>query len=65
MKRKIDPNRWYTAREAAPFLDATEVTVKEHCRKKMIRGKQRGTMKAWHVQGREIIRRRKELSLDS
>lgn len=65
MKRKIDPDRWYTAREAAPFLGVTELTVKEYCRKEIIKGKQRGARKTWHVQGREIIRRQKALNLDS
>ena len=65
MNRKIDPRRWYTAREAAPLLDVTEVTVKEHCRKGTIKGKQRGTLKAWHVRGTELTRLRKKWNLDS
>jgi len=64
LKPKIDPERWYTAAEAAPFLRIKDDTVKEHCRKKTIRGKQIGPLKVWSVQGREIIRKRKEWNLD-
>ena len=65
MKRKVNPGRWYTAREAAPLLSITELTVKDRCRKKTIKGKQRGALKAWHVLGREINRLRKAWNLDS
>jgi len=65
LKRKVNPGRWYTAREAAALLRITELTVKERCRKKTIKGKQMGALKAWHVQGREIIRLRKTWNLDS
>lgn len=65
MKRKINPDRWYTARQAAPYLDIAEVTVKEHCRRGTIRGKRRGSLKAWYVKGREIIRCQKAWNLDS
>jgi hypothetical protein len=66
LKRKINPNRWYTAREAAALIGGiTELTVKARCRKKTLKGKQMGTLMAWHVQGREIMRFRKTWNLDS
>lgn len=65
--RKIDPSRWYTAREAAPFLNVMEDTVKQYCRDGDVRrGKaiQEGRRKVWKILGEEIIRLRSEWHLD-
>lgn len=65
MADRIDPARWYSAREAAALLEVTEATVKSYCREEKIQGKRRGPKRQWFTQGKEIARLRNEWSLDS
>jgi hypothetical protein len=63
---KIDPNKWYTAAEAAPFLDVKEQTVTRYCREGMFgsrRARKIGSKRKWHVQGSAIMRKRVEWGL--
>lgn len=60
----IESNRWYSAREAAPFLGIQEATLKNKLREKTIKGEQKGPKNVWHVKGSEIKRMRKEWNLD-
>lgn len=66
-KARINPDKWYTAGEAAVLLEVTEPTVTRYCRlgKPLKRVKKIGPKGRWHVLGSEIIRRRKELALDA
>ena len=64
---RIDQNHWYTAAEAAPFFEVKPETVKKYCRDGDVRPEgiqRRGRRKVVHVKGSEIIRLRKEWSLD-
>lgn len=61
----LDPGAWYSAREAAPWLEVTEQTVTDYCRDDRIKGKKIGPKRRWHVLGSEIIRKRKEWGLDN
>ena len=62
----IEPNRWYTPREAARLLDneVTEETVKEYCRQSKLRARKKGPRKSWRIQGADIVRLRKEWDID-
>jgi len=60
----IVPTKWYDARATAAFLKTTEYTVKKHCRKGKLEGKQVGFKKQWHVKGSSISQLRKELNMD-
>lgn len=61
---EIDEKKWYSASEAAPFLDIKEATLKNKLRAGDIAGTQRGAKKVWHVQGMEIIKVRKDWNLE-
>ena len=61
---EVLPDNWYSAAEAAPFVHLKEATLKNKLRDKDIKGKQVGSKKIWHVQGKEIIRYRKKWNLD-
>jgi len=58
------PTKWYTAAAAAPFLKVTPATVKDYIRKGVIKGKQVGRRKVWHIKGSEIVRLRRDFELD-
>ena len=60
----IDLGRWYSAREAAPFLDIREDTLKKKLRSGEIDGVQKGSKKVWHVKGAEIRKIQKSWNLD-
>ncbi|MGB7210527.1 MAG: hypothetical protein WBD27_17870 [Pyrinomonadaceae bacterium] len=68
MERKedspVEPSRWYSASEAAPFLDIREATLKNKLRSGDIDGIQRGAKRVWHVKGTEIIKMRKVWNLE-
>ena len=66
-KVRVDPQKWYSAAEAALLLEVTETTVTRQCRQGQPLKKVRkiGPKRRWHVLGAEIIRRRKELALDA
>ena len=61
---QIDSRKWYTALEAKRFLEVTEPTVKGYFKKGVLRGKQFGPKKKWHVKGVEIKRLRVKWGLD-
>ena len=64
---RIDRNRWYTAAEASPFFEVKPETVKKYCRDGDVRPEamqRRGRRQVVHIKGSEIIRLRKEWSLD-
>ena len=64
---RIDPNRWYTAAEAAPFFEVTPETVKKYCRDGDVSREcvqRKGRRQVVHIKGSEIIRLRKEWHLD-
>jgi hypothetical protein len=61
---KIVPTKWYDARATAALLKTTMETVKKHCRKGKLDGKQVGFKKQWHVRGSSISQLRKELNMD-
>jgi Helix-turn-helix domain len=63
-KAKVNPKKWYTPKEAAPFLRVGAESVKKHCRDKKLRGKQVGAKKEWMIPGTAIIKKRKEWKLD-
>lgn len=63
-KLSIDPEKRYTAREAAPLLEITEATVKKKCREEDIQGIQVGTKNVWMIYGSEILEVRKRWKLD-
>ncbi|MEK7674694.1 MAG: hypothetical protein AAB676_02510 [Verrucomicrobiota bacterium] len=56
--------KWYDARATAVFLEASEDTVKKHCREGKLEAKQVGFKKRWHVKGSSIAQLRKELNMD-
>ncbi len=64
----IDPNRWYTAAEAAPFFEVkTAETVKRYCRDGDVKNegmRRKGRRQVVLIKGSEIIRLRKEWDLD-
>lgn len=60
----INPQQWYTAREAGAYLEITAETVKNYCRTKKMRGRQFGPKKEWHVQGSAILSKASEWGLD-
>lgn len=60
----IDSAQWYTAREAATFLDVTADTVKSYLRDGKLKGEQAGPKRQWRVRGAEVIRLLKEWKLD-
>ena len=66
---RIDPSRWYTAAEAAPFFEVkSTATVKRYCRDGDVRPegmRRKGRRQVVHIKGSEIIRLRKKWSLDS
>jgi hypothetical protein len=64
---RIDPEKWYSARDAARLLEVTELTVTRYCRDgtQLARVKKIGPKGRWHVLGSEILRRRRELELDA
>ena len=61
----ISVNRWYSAREAAPYLEVVEDTVKRWCRHNKFTPAaiKRGAKQAWHVKGAAVIKKRRELGL--
>ena len=63
---KIDPKRWYTAREAVQLLDGeiTEATVKEYCKRDDLEAKKVGPKKRWEILGASIIELRRKWELD-
>ena len=61
---KIDSDKWYTSREAAPHLGVIEETVKKYSRDGTLPGKQAGPKKRWHIRGSAILKKRKEWGLD-
>ena len=64
---RIDPDRWYTAVEAAPFFEVTSETVKRYCRDGDVKNKgmrRKGRRQMLLIKGSEIIRLRKEWDLD-
>jgi len=64
LKMKIDPKKSYSAKEAADFLEVSEDTVKDYCRRKKLPGKQVGPKKRWHVLGTSILKQRKDWDMD-
>jgi hypothetical protein len=60
----IEPGRWYSAREAAPFLEIREDTLKNKLRSGEITGVQKGPKRMWYVKGTEIKRVRRAWNLD-
>lgn len=61
---KIDPKRWYTAREAGGFLDVTAETIKNYCKKKTMAGRRVGPKSEWRVQGSQIVSKARKWGLD-
>jgi predicted transcriptional regulator len=68
LRRKLKPNDWYTAAEAALHLGVGAETVKRYLRgenkKLRLAGKQVGPKEEWKLQGSEVIRARKAWKLD-
>ena len=60
----LDGGRWYSAREAAPYLEIREDTLKKKLRSGEIVGLQKGSKRIWHVKGSEIRKVRKSWNLD-
>ncbi|HYX71790.1 MAG TPA: helix-turn-helix domain-containing protein [Nitrososphaera sp.] len=64
-QNNIDPKYWYSAAEAAQHLGIKEQTVTDYCRDgRFKKAKKQGPKRRWHVQGSEIVRKRKEWGLD-
>ena len=61
---RVEPGRWYTAREAGSALSVTEQTIKSYLRSGKIPGKRIGPKRQWHVEGQEIARLAREWGLD-
>jgi hypothetical protein len=63
----VDKDRWYTLRDAVPFLGGmvVEETLKRYCRENRVKAKQVGPRKQWHIFGAEIERLRQEWRLDT
>jgi hypothetical protein len=61
----IDPQKWYSAPEAAAYLGVKEQTVTGYCREgRLLRQAEKiGPKMRWHIRGSEIIRLRKEWRL--
>lgn len=57
---RIDPNRYYSLKEAAELLEVTEATVAKYLREGLLEGKKVGPKQKWHALGRSIIKLRKE-----
>jgi hypothetical protein len=58
---EIDPNRWYRAGEAAPFLKCGKETVKRYCKGgdfSREECRQTGKSRVWEVKGVGILRLR-------
>jgi hypothetical protein len=63
-EESVEPNRWYSAADAAPFLDIQAATLKNKLRSGDIIGVQRGSKRIWHLKGTEIIKVRKAWNLE-
>ena len=72
---RVDPDKWYSVREAAGLLGVTEATVKVYCRagegrvhnankSRAVKARKRGARGRWEVLGCEIKRLIKEWNLD-
>lgn len=57
--------RWYSAKDAAPFLGVSSETVKRYCKEKKFHGKRVGPKKEWFVKGSEILQKQREWALDT
>ena len=66
MGKSIDPDAWYTARQAADLLggEVTEATVKDYCKKRKLKSKQVGPKKRWMISGSSISGQRRKWGLD-
>jgi hypothetical protein len=62
--RNIDSAKWYPASQAAVILAVTTETVKKYCRRQVLKGKQVGPKKMWHVWGSSISRLRQQWRID-
>lgn len=62
--RRAKEDRFYTAKDAAPFLRMTAETIKKKCREGGIEAEQVGTKNQWHIKGSEINRLIIDLKLD-
>lgn len=63
--KELEPGRWYSAREAAAYLEVTELTVTRYCRDGILKGKKIGPKGRWHVPGSEIARLRRHWGLET
>ena len=61
---EIESAKWYSAREAAPFLEIREATLKNKLRSGEIEGVQRGSKRIWFVKGSEVMKVRKAWNLE-
>jgi hypothetical protein len=63
---RIEPNRWYTAREVERFLNVKEQTITRYCRTGELNpAEKRGPRQQWYIKGAAIIRLRNRWKLSS
>jgi hypothetical protein len=63
--KKPKPEKWYSAKEAAPFLRVNPETVKKYCKNGDFRGKRVGPKNEWFVKGTQILRKQREWALET
>ena len=65
-KESIDPDTWYSPREAVEHLDrqVREDTLKGYCREGRVEAKKFGPKNEWRIRGRSLLEIRKQWGLD-
>lgn len=67
MAKALNPDQWYSAKEAASLLkdEVTEATVKEYCKLgKHLKAKKVGPRKRWMISGASIRKLRKDWGIE-
>lgn len=59
----IISTHFYTLEETAKLLGVKEQTVSNYLRNGELSGKKMGPRKKWHVQGKDILRKKKEWNM--
>ena len=61
---EIEPEKWYSASDAAALMGLKEATVKKKLRRKELLGRQIGTKMVWHIKGAAILKFRIDWNLE-